>query len=225
MYIYTLVTITMYIYMVTVACQFIILLISRSHLFFSLFSVHNELSNFSSPHFLVPHMHTNTPTRKHIHTDKLTQRYTNTPTHKQINKETDWCLIGACGTIDAWLERSVLMGLAWSVLVGLAWLKLVRLAWSVLDRVWSELVGLAWLELGRFDRESVDYTKRENCSVFKNGYRDRYRESNKLEKMGRERERESTYVKGIVEKINYLNKINSRIDGLMWNILKSGYIK
>ena len=61
----------------------------------------------------------------------------------------------------------------------------------------------------------MDYTKRENCSVFKNGYRDRYRESNKLEKMGRERERESTYVKGIVEKINYLNKINSRIDGLM----------
>ena len=75
--------------MVTVARQFIILLISRLHLFFSLFSVHNELSNFFSPHFLVPHMHTNTPTRKHIHRDKLTQRYTNTPTHKQINKETD----------------------------------------------------------------------------------------------------------------------------------------
>ena len=43
----------------------------------------------------------------------------------------------------------------------------------------------------------MDYTKRENCSLFKNGYR----ESNKLEKMERERERERAYVKEIVEKI------------------------
>ena len=42
------------------------------------------------------------------------------------------------------------------------------------------------------------------------------------------RERESTYVKGVVErnnkkieKIDYLNKI----DGLMWSILRSGYVK
>ena len=40
--------------------------------------------------------------------------------------------------------------------------------------------------------------------------------------MGRERERECTYVKGVVErnnkiieKIDYLNKIDGKIDGLM----------
>ena len=122
----------------------------RLHLFFSLFSVHNELSNFSSPHFLVPHMHTNTHTRKHIHTDKLTQRYTNAPTHTQINKETDWCLIGACGTIGArgyfsWTE----LDREGSCLIG------AREIWPR-GRVdlWSELrslteKGLAW---GRVDR-------------------------------------------------------------------------
>ena len=47
-----------------------------------------------------------------------------------------------------------------------------------------------------------------------------------------DRERESAYVKGIVErnnkkieKIDYLNKIDGRIDGLMWSILRSGYVK
>ena len=46
------------------------------------------------------------------------------------------------------------------------------------------------------------------------------------------RERESAYVKGVVErnnkkieKIDYLNKIDGRIDGLMWSILRSGYVK
>ena len=118
--------------MVIVACPFIILLISRSLLFFSLFSVLNKLSNFSSPHLLLfPQMHTNTPTNKHIHIDKSTQRYTcskkkkkntNTQTHPHTNKptrtnnkETNWCLIG---TIGAWLEQLELvgMGLAWSEL-------------------------------------------------------------------------------------------------------------
>ena len=107
--------------MVTVARPFIILLLSRLHLFFSLFSVHNKLSNFSSPHLLFPQMHTNTSTHKHIHIDKSTQRYTcskkhththththrytNTPTHKQThtNKQQrdrlvlDRCLTGTIG--------------------------------------------------------------------------------------------------------------------------------
>ena len=75
-YKYTIATVTVHICTVTVACVFIILLISRSCFFFSLslFSVHNELNDFSSTHLLFPQMHTNTPTHKHIHTDKSTQR-------------------------------------------------------------------------------------------------------------------------------------------------------
>ena len=45
-------------------------------------------------------------------------------------------------------------------------------------------------------------------------------------------ERESAYVTGVVErnnkkieKIDYLNKIDGRIDGLIWSILKSEYVK
>ena len=45
-------------------------------------------------------------------------------------------------------------------------------------------------------------------------------------------ERESAYVMGVVErnnkkieKIDYLNKIDGRIDGLIWSILKSEYVK
>ena len=56
--------------------------------------------------------------------------------------------------------------------------------------------------------------------IRKNGERDR------------ERERERAYVKGVVErnykkieKIDYLKKIDGRIDGLMWSILRSGYVK
>ena len=86
-YLYTCYSNCVYIYTVIVARPYIILLISRLHLFFSLFSVHNELSNFSSPHLLFPQMLTNTPTHKHFHTDKSTQRYTNTPTHKQTHTD------------------------------------------------------------------------------------------------------------------------------------------
>ena len=153
-YIYTLATITIYIYMVTVTRPFIILLISRSHIFFSLFFVHNELSNFSFPHLLFPQMHTNTHTHKHIHTHKSTQRYTNTLTHKQTHMDKP-----IKRQIGAWSEQSVLVGLAWSELVRLAWSmldwvwsELVGLAWSVLDKVWSELVGVAWSKLGKSDR-------------------------------------------------------------------------
>ena len=91
MYIYTFATVTVHMCMVIVDVYLIILLISRSHLFFSPFSMHNELSHFSSPYFLFPQIHTNAPTHKHIHTDKSTQRYTNIPTHKQThtNKPTE----------------------------------------------------------------------------------------------------------------------------------------
>ena len=107
-YIYTLATVTVYIYTVTVARPYIILLILRSHLFFSLFSMHNKLlNNFSSPHLHFPQMLTNTPTQTNQHRD--------TQTHPQINKHTqlnqkrdrsvldrnDRCLISACGTIAA----------------------------------------------------------------------------------------------------------------------------
>ena len=110
-YISTRATITVEIYTANVACPFIILFISRSLPFFSLFSVLNKLnklSNFSFPHLLLfPQMHTNTPTHKHIHTEKSTQRYTcskkkrkkeihkhthtNKPKHTN-NKDTDQCL-------------------------------------------------------------------------------------------------------------------------------------
>ena len=56
------------------------------------------------------------------------------------------------------------------------------------------------------------------------------RESNKSEKIGRERER--AYVKGLVErnnkkieKIGYLNKRGDRIDELMWVFCKNGCVK
>ena len=68
----------------------------RSHVFFSLFSVHNELSVFSSSFSSDAHKHT------HTHTDKSTHKHTHTQTnsHRQTNREIDRCLtgtIGACG--------------------------------------------------------------------------------------------------------------------------------
>ena len=52
------------------------------------------------------------------------------------------------------------------------------------------------------------------------------------DKMGRERERESAYKKGlvernnkIIEKIDYLNKRSDRIDDLMWVFCRSGCVK
>ena len=67
----------------------IILLISHFAFFFSLFRA--KWSDFSFPHLLFPHICTNTntstPTHKHIHTDKSTQKYTNTPTYKHIHTE------------------------------------------------------------------------------------------------------------------------------------------
>ena len=102
----------------------------RSHLFFSLFSVHNQWTQFSSPHLLFPQMHTN----KHTHTHTHTQ----TNPHWQSSRETDrssWVLIGA-----------------WSEHVGLdRWLIEARGSWSMLDRSLWVLIG-AWLELVGPDR-------------------------------------------------------------------------
>ena len=153
----------------------------RSHLFFSLFSLHNQWTQFSSPHLLFSQMHTN----KHTHT------HTQTNPHGQTNKETDrsswvlidawselvgpnWCLtrahrswslldwsfvlISTCGTIRA---RG---SFAWTELVGPdqcltrargSWSMLVErseLVGLLLERSLTEM-GLAWSELGRSDRE------------------------------------------------------------------------
>ena len=98
-----------------------------SHLIFSLFSMHNQRTQFSSPYFLFPQMHTN----KHTHT------HTQTNPHGQTNRETDrssWVLI------DAWLEH-----------VGLdRWLIGACGSWLMLDRSLWVLIG-AWLELGGLD--------------------------------------------------------------------------
>ena len=112
-YIYTFTIVTVHICTVTVDVYLIILLISHSHIFFSLFSMHNKLSDFSSPHLLFPQIHTNTATHKHIHIDKSTQIYTNTHTqtnpHGQTNRGTDRCLtgmIGACGSTGMGFEAA-----------------------------------------------------------------------------------------------------------------------
>ena len=130
--------------MVIVARPFIILLISRSPFFFSLFSGLNKLNNFSSPRLLLfPQMHTNTPTHKHIHTDKSIQRYTcskkkkkkrDTQTHPHTNKpkwnkETDRCLSEQL-VLD-WNDRGSWVLLDQSSWVSLDWSSWV---WVLLDR-------------------------------------------------------------------------------------------
>ena len=171
MYISTQAILTVQIYTVTVAHQFIILLISCWLLFFSLFSMLNKLSNFSPYLLLFPQMHTNTPIHKHIHTDKSIQRYTcskkkthrntNTPTHKQTQtdkQQRDRSLL--IGTIDAW---SGMIGARGSCLIGARGSHLVEArgygfcligmigAWleqsKLVGLAWSKLMGLAWLEL------------------------------------------------------------------------------
>ena len=127
----------------------------RSHLFFSLFSMHNQRTQFSSPHFLFSQMHTN----KHTHT------HTQTNPHGQTNRETNrssWVLIEVCGS---WLvvdRSSWVLTDAWSELMGLnrcltgacgSWSLLDwSSSWSVLLE-WSELVGLlleqsSWVLIG-----------------------------------------------------------------------------
>ena len=107
-YKYIIATVTVHICTVTVACVFIILLIPVRTFFFSLFSVHNELSLliFFFLGCTQTHPHTNTPTHKHIHTEKSIQKHTHTQTnpHRQTNREIDRCLtgtVGACGTTGA----------------------------------------------------------------------------------------------------------------------------
>ena len=80
-YIFSLATVTAYIYTVIVACLFIILLISvRTN-----FSLSSPCTTTSTPHLLfLGCTHTNTSTQ--------TNQHRNTPTHKQTNKEIDQCL-------------------------------------------------------------------------------------------------------------------------------------
>ena len=119
----------------------------RSHLFFSLFSMHNQQTQFSSPHFLFPQMHTN----KHTHT------HTQTNPHKQTNRETDRsslvdrCLIGAHGSWPVLDRSSWVLTDAWSELVGLdRCLTGAHGSWSVLD--WGSWVLIvAWPELVLID--------------------------------------------------------------------------
>ena len=131
-----------------VARSFIILLISCSLLFFSLFFGLNKLSNSPLLIFFFflrwtqtqTHPHTNTSIQTNQHRDTLAKKkntkihkhpYTNRPKWTN-NKETNWCLS----------EWSELVGLAWSELVGLAWSKLMGM-------------GLAWSELGRYTNWSM----------------------------------------------------------------------
>ena len=116
----------------------------RSHLFFSLFSVHNQRTQFSSPHLLFPQMHTN----KHTHTHTQTHPHTNKPTRTNQQRDRsellglDRCLIKARGS--------------WSVLDwSSSWLVLVEqseLVDLLLERSLTEM-GLAWSELRRSERE------------------------------------------------------------------------
>ena len=81
----------------------------RSHLFLSLFSVHHQWIQFSSPRLLFPQMHTKKHTHTHtqthphrqINTEIHKHTHTQTNPHGQTNRETDqssWVLTGA------WLE-------------------------------------------------------------------------------------------------------------------------
>ena len=138
----------------------------RLHLFFSLFSVHNQRTQFSSLLLLFPQMHTNKHTHTHTHTQ--THPHTNTPTHKQTHtdKPTER-QIRACGSWSVLDRSSWVLTDAWSEFVGLdrcltgarldrclwndrsSWVFCLNGAcgsWSVLD--WSSWVMIvAWLEL------------------------------------------------------------------------------
>ena len=112
----------------------------------------NKLSNFFSPYLLLfPQMHTNTPTHKHIHTEKSTQRYTCSKKKKtQIHKQThtdkqqrdrlvldrnDWYLTGTIGARGSCLIEARGYG---SCLIG--------------AREISDLIGAFGFELGRSGR-------------------------------------------------------------------------
>ena len=124
----------------------------RSYIFFSLFFVQNQWTQFSSPHLLFPKVHTNkhthtyTQTHPHRHTNTEIHKHTHTQTnpHGQTDRETDrssWVLIGAWSELVG-LDRCLIGAHgSWSVLVGLL------LEWSLTE------MGLAWSELRRFDRE------------------------------------------------------------------------
>ena len=88
-YIITCAIVIMHICTVLVDVYPIILLISHFAPFFlSLFSVHNELNDFSSPYLLFPQIHTNTPTQ----------------TNQQRNRSV--LVLVACGSVLVALDQS-----------------------------------------------------------------------------------------------------------------------
>ena len=142
-YKYTIATVIVHICTVTVACVFIILLISCSHIFFSLFSMHNELSDFSSPHLFFPQMHTNTQTHPHRQINIEIHKHTHTQTnpHRQTNREIDRCLTGtisACGSFLIGACESCLIG-AWPRGSG-DWVLFEEWVWVLLVLQWRCLI-------------------------------------------------------------------------------------
>ena len=103
-YIFSPATVIVYIYTITVACVFIILLIFvRTN-----FSLSSLCTMTSTPHLLFlgctqTHPHTNTSTQKNQH------RNTQTNPHRQTNREIDRCLwslvCGLTGEERIWIGR------------------------------------------------------------------------------------------------------------------------
>ena len=121
------------IYTVTVACVFIILLISCSHIFFSLFSMHNELSDFSSPHLLFPQMHTNTQTHPHRQINTEIHKHTHTQTNPHTNKPTQTNQQRDRSVLD-WNDQCL-----WVFFDRCLW---VLLDWCLTEREWR--LGIVW---------------------------------------------------------------------------------
>ena len=177
----------------------------RSHQFFSLFSVHNDLN--SSSYF--PQMHINTPRNRHIHTDKSTHKHTHTQTnpHRQTNREIDRCLWslvrGSAGEEVIWVVE---LG-SW---IG-QWRKdLGRGAWFV-DRLMKKGSGSpelgSWIDQWRKDlgrqawfvdrpvkKGPGEEWKRKRDQIVFERERERERERWSVQKKWVERERESAYV-------------------------------
>ena len=158
-------------------------------LFFPFFSVLNKLSNFSSPHLLLfPQMHTNTSTQRYTCSKKKkknTEKNKHTHTQTNPNGQTTKRRIGAyqnnrclwIGTREI-LVRSDLVGSNRCLWIGA---REIGVCGSMLARVLP-------------DRSygSMLVTERENWSVFRNGYRDGYRERATNQKKWVEREKECT---------------------------------
>ena len=103
--------------------------------FFSLFSVLNKLSNFSSPHLLLfPQMHTNTPTHKQTHTDKQ-QRDRSV---LDWNNQSSWVLLDRSSWVWVLPTQSLIGAGEISNLIDACGSNLGR---SRSDLIWSNLIG------------------------------------------------------------------------------------